>query len=94
MIRAGTYGEFADKMIGEIREGARLHGGNFSNLLCYDGANAARVYNLVSEYFGPFVTAAEFAQQCDWNTPQDARQFVQEHPSWPPRTIADELRYL
>jgi hypothetical protein len=95
MIKDGSYSEFADQMIGEVRNGARLHGGNFSNLLFFgDGHNAARVYIEAYERFGPFVTAAAFANQCEWNNDADARQFVEENPEWPPRKIVDDLRYM
>lgn len=94
MIRSGTYGEFADQQIGEIRNGARLHGGNFSNLLLYDAHNAARLYKEAEERFGPFATAAAFAGQCEWNCDDDARAFVGENQEWPPKRLADELRYM
>ncbi|MFZ1483638.1 MAG: hypothetical protein WAS36_01350 [Candidatus Saccharimonadales bacterium] len=94
MIRNGSYGEWADQMIAEVRNGEHLHGGSFENLLNYDAHNAARVYIEFAERFGPFVTAAQFALQCDWNSEEDACTFVDSNPSWPPQRLEDELRYF
>ncbi len=94
MIRTGTYGEFGDQMIGDIETGERLHGGSFANILFYSPHDAARVYKLAEQYFGPFATAAEFVAQCDWNNVNDARKFVEENPEWPPRSVVEEARYL
>lgn len=77
-----------------MTERNRLHGGNFAYLAYYDSRHAARVYQRAAELFGPFATAAEFAAQCDWNTDDDAREFVERNQEWPPRAIADELRYM
>ena len=94
MIRTGTYEEFADQEIGGVEKGKRIHGGNFGNLLTNSPQNAARLYKVFTDYYGVFATAAEFALQCDWNEPADAYQFVQENPSWPPDSLADELSRL
>lgn len=94
MIRNSSYGEFADQQIDDIRNGLGLHGGNFSNLLFYDAHSAARVYREFVDRLGPPATAAEFANHCSWNTPDDADEFVQENEEWPPRAVLEELRYM
>lgn len=83
--RISTYQGFADSMIERLHKEGKIHGGNFDNILFYDKVAGYRVYRVANDILGPFATAQEFADVCEWNEPQHSADFVEEHEfNWPP----------